>query len=131
MTDHSERRRALRVDANLNLEVKIPLSDGSSEVANLETINISTSGVYFKSDHFIEPMTKLAMELEVRVPSTDGSKEADLASVPCEGLVVRCGPEAPEEGCDEYEIAVFFTHIESGGMANLEKHIAMLLDEAE
>lgn len=131
MTDHSERRRALRVDANLNLEVKIPLSDGSSEVANLETINISTSGVYFKSDHFIEPMTKLAMELEVRVPSTDGSKEADLASVPCEGLVVRCGPEAPEDGCDEYEIAVFFTHIESGGMANLEKHIAMLLDEAE
>jgi len=127
-----------RVDANLNLEVKIPLADGSSELANLETINISTSGVYFKSDHFIEPMTKLAMDLEVRVPSGDGdiSGDADddgpaLASVPCEGLVVRCGPEAPEDGCDEYEIAVFFTHIESAGMANLEKHIAMLLAEAE
>ncbi|MFT5234377.1 MAG: hypothetical protein ACI9UQ_002422 [Candidatus Krumholzibacteriia bacterium] len=131
MTDHSEKRRALRVDANLNLEVKIPLADGSSELATLETINISTSGIYFKSDHFIEPMTKLAMELEVKVPGAAGSSEPDFAAVPCEGIVVRCEPDAHQEDCSEYEIAVFFTHIESDGMTNLEKHIAMLLEEAE
>lgn len=121
-----DRRKARRVDANLNLEVKIPRSDGSLEVASLETINISSSGVYFKSDHFIEPMTKLAMDLEVLVPSGGGAQE--MALVPCEGLVVRTNPEAATPGCEHYEVAVFFTHIESDGMANLERHITMLIE---
>ncbi len=125
----SERRKAQRVDASLNLEVKFPRSDGSTGVASLETINISSSGIYFKSDHFIEPMTKLAMELEVAVPGTAGKH--DLALVPCEGLVVRTNPEADTVGCDNYEVAVFFTHIESDGMANLERHITMLIEEME
>lgn len=125
--NQTERRKARRVDANLNLEVKIPRSDGSLEVASLETINISSSGVYFKSDHFIEPMTKLGMELEVMVPAGEGGKE--VALVPCEGLVVRTNPEAETPGCDRYEIAVFFTHIESDGMANLERHITMLIED--
>ncbi len=130
MADHSERRRADRLDANLNLEVKMSKADGSVETASLETINISTSGVYFKSDHFIEPMTKLAMELEVRVPIDEGSDEV-TAPVPCEGLVVRSNPEGVVEGCTEYEVAVFFTHIEPDGMANLEKHIALLLADLD
>lgn len=130
MADHSERRRADRLDANLNLEVKMSKADGSVETASLETINISTSGVYFKSDHFIEPMTKLAMELEVRVP-VDGGSDEITAPVPCEGLVVRSTPEGVMEGCSEYEIAVFFTHIEAEGMANLEKHIALLLSDLD
>lgn len=125
----SERRKAQRVDANLNLEVKFPRSDGSTGVASLETINISSSGIYFKSDHFIEPMTKLAMELEVAVPGTHGNH--DHALVPCQGLVVRTNPEADTVGCDDYEVAVFFTHIESDGMANLERHITMLIDDIE
>ena len=123
----AERRKAHRVHANLNLEVKFPRSDGSLEMTSLETINISSSGIYFKSDHFIEPMTKLAMELEVGVP-TDSDQVA-TALVPCEGLVVRTSPEAVTVGCDNYEVAVFFTHIESDGMANLERHITMLIDE--
>ena len=130
MADHSERRRADRLDANLNLEVKMSKVDGSVETASLETINISTSGVYFKSDHFIEPMTKLGMDLEVRVPVDGGSGEI-TALVPCEGLVVRSNPEGVVEGCSEYEIAVFFTHIEPDGMANLEKHIALLLTDLD
>ncbi len=129
MVDHNERRRAGRVDASLNLEVKLPMADGSVETSSLETINISTSGVYFKSDHFIEPMTKLAMVLEVSVPAGEGTDGSDVAAVPCEGLVVRTNPEHAVDGCDEYEIAVFFTHIESDGMANLEIHIAMLLED--
>ena len=130
MADHSERRRAERLDANLNLEIKMSKADGSVETANLETINISTSGIYFKSDHFIEPMTKLAMELEVRVP-VDGGTDEITAPVPCEGLVVRCDPEAIVENCEEYQVAVFFTHIEADGMANLEKHIALLLADLD
>lgn len=123
----SERRKAQRVDANLNLEVKFPRSDGSTGTASMETINISSSGIYFKSDHFIEPMTKLAMELEVGIPK--GQDERGTALVPCEGLVVRTSPEVETAGCEDYEVAVFFTHIESDGMANLERHITMLIDD--
>ena len=124
-----ERRKSQRVNANLNLEVKVPRPDGTQSVASLETINISSSGVYFRSDHFIEPMTKLAMDLEVKIPAGDG--EEGTAFVPCEGLVVRSTPEVETAGCENYEIAVFFTHIEPEGMANLERHITMLIEEMD
>ena len=128
MTDNQiDRRKSNRFDANLKLEVKVPRVDGSLDTATLETINISSSGVYFKSGHFIEPMTKLAMVLEVTVPGGDGG-QVNTAPVPCEGLVVRVRPEAETAGIDEYEVAVFFTHIEAEGAVNLEQHINLLID---
>lgn len=130
MTDKNmERRKSDRVNARLKLEVKVPRVDGSDETATLETINISSSGIYFKSDHFIEPMTKLAMVLEVSVPAAAGSDELDMAPVPCEGLVVRIRPETAVDDCSEYEVAVFFTNIDAEGAANLEKHISLLIED--
>jgi hypothetical protein len=130
MTDSQmNRRKANRVNANLKLEINVPRNDGSQDTTTLETINISSSGIYFKSGHFIEPMTKLAMVLEVSVPGDSGSDESGLAPVPCEGLVVRIRPEVDTEGCDEYEVAVFFTHIESEGSDNLERHISLMIDD--
>ena len=131
MAEHSERRRASRVDASLNLQVKVPRADGSVETASLETINISTSGIYFKSDHFVEPMTKLGMEIEVAVPCDDFGDDVETAVIVCEGLVVRTDPEGPVDGCTEYEVAVFFTHIKPEGMTTLEKHIALLIDDKD
>ena len=129
MTDRAqERRTAQRVDASLKLEVRLPRPDGSETIASLETINISSSGIYFKADHFIEPMTKLAMDLELRVPSESSETERELALVSCEGLVVRISPEAETEGCDDYEVAVFFTNIDPAGLETLERHIALLMD---
>lgn len=127
MSDQSwERRRAQRVSASLKLEVKVPGAE--PRPATLQTINISSSGIYFRSDHFIPPMTRLAMEIEVTVPGAAGSAEGS-ALVPCEGLVVRVQPEAETAGCTEYEVAVFFTSITSEGMANLERHIALLISQ--
>jgi PilZ domain-containing protein len=123
-----DRRQSQRVDANLNLEVKLPRPDGSEALASLETINISSSGIYFKSDHFIDPMTKLAMDLEVMVPTEDGESGGNTELVPCEGLVVRVNPEIVTEGCESYEIAVFFTNIQPEGLEILERHIAFLID---
>lgn len=125
-----DRRKSQRVNASLNLEVKLAHPDGTEACTTLETINISSSGVYFRSGHFIEPMTKLAMDLEVSVPQVvDGV--ANFATVPCEGLVVRIKPEADTEGCSDYEIAVFFTNIQPEGVVALEKHIAMLISDED
>ncbi len=117
-----DRRGSRRVDASLNLQVDLP----QGGPATLETINISSSGLYFRSDRFLEPMTKLAMELEVTVPDGDGR-----AMVPCEGLVVRTQPEAETVDCDGYEVAVFFTHISPDARAVLEQHITLLLDPGD
>jgi len=122
-----ERRQAQRVHAHLNLKVKLPLPDGSEQAASLETLNISSSGVYFRSDHFIEPMTKLEMDLDLPVPVKGTAGELEIAQVRCEGLVVRVTPDTPAEGSAPYEIAVFFTNIEPEGLASLEEHIALLL----
>lgn len=121
-----ERRRAQRVNASLNLEVRVP--GAAPRPATLQTINISSSGVYFRSDHFIAPMTRLAMEIEVAVPAA-GATEPETATVPCEGLIVRVTPEVETPGCADYEVAVFFTSITPEGMANLERHIALLITE--
>jgi c-di-GMP-binding flagellar brake protein YcgR len=126
MVDHGERRRSQRVDAKLRMQLYIDQVDGQESAARLETINISTSGVYFRSDHYLAPMTKLAMGLELSVPGAAG-QDADLALVQCQGLVVRTQPEEelPEGG--EYEVAVFFTWIEPDGQSILEEHINMLV----
>jgi len=131
MTDNQmDRRKSDRIDASLKLEVKVPRADGSLGTTTLETINISSSGIYFKSGHFIEPMTKLAMEMEVTVPGASPG-EIVLAPVPCEGLVVRVSPEMADDDCDEYEVAVFFTHIEADGAVNLEQHINLLMSDSD
>ena len=124
----SDRRNTQRVDANLKLEIKLPLADGSEEAASLETVNISSSGIYFRSKHCIEPMTKLEMGLEVRVPSRKKTGQLAVATVRCEGIVVRVTPEngQPEDGL--YEIAVFFTQISPEGLRSLEEHITLLLE---
>jgi hypothetical protein len=122
-----ERRKAQRVEADLKLEVKFPVKDGQLEIANLEALNISSSGVYFRSDHFIEPMTKLAMVFELPQPRADAEQDPAWVTVQCEGIVVRTSPERESPACEQYEVAVFFTGIDSEGLRNLEEHIAAKL----
>lgn len=127
MTERNlDRRGSQRVTASLNLQVALPREDGTVDTARLETLNISSSGVYFRSQRFVEPMTKLAMDLEL--PVAAGQGRVRTARVQCEGIVVRVQPERPVPGCEDYEVAVFFTHIEPDGLRRLEEHIALVLE---
>jgi hypothetical protein len=121
-----ERRKQERVKAGLNLQIRLPRGDGVEE-ASLETLNISSSGIYFRSDHFIEPMTKLQMGIELAVPSQSGESRTELKTVSCEGLVVRAHPQESDSPEGPYEIAVFFTNVDPDGLVALEEHIALLL----
>ncbi len=122
-----ERRKGQRVDASLKLEVAIPRPDGSAQPVTLETLNISSSGVYFKADHFIEPMTKLDMQIELPVALDAEGVPDKYATANCEGIVVRVLPETEGPDVAHYEVAVFFTQIEEEGMRHLSDHINMLL----
>ena len=119
--DRTERRRADRVDAQISLQVHLPLGDGPTDV---ETINVSSAGMYFRSPHYVEPMTKL--ELAFDVPIGD----EDLGAVVCEGIVVRVQPELPDEQTDEYKIGVFFTTIDPQSQGHLEDYVEARLRAA-
>ena len=110
----SERRRAIRLDAQLSLQVVLPLADSPTSV---ETINVSNAGMYFRSPSFVEPMTKLELAFDLPI----GADE--LASVECEGIVVRIQPEVPDPEADGYEVAVFFTTIDEKSHHNLERYL--------
>ncbi|MHB8079854.1 MAG: PilZ domain-containing protein [Candidatus Krumholzibacteriia bacterium] len=125
-----DRRRAQRVDARMKLTVQVPRPDGSLAQASLETLNISSSGLYFQTDHFIEPMTKLDLLLELPVAGATPGAPTHTTAVRCEGIVVRSVPEAPDPSVASYEVAVFFTHFESEALGRLEDHIALLLTDA-
>ncbi len=130
MVNQAERRRSQRVYARLPLKVHLDqqsVADGGTDL--FETINISLTGVYFRSRRYLPPMTKLAVGLELAV---EGAPEgpAEHALVQCEGLVVRIQPEEEQPAGASYEIAVFFTWIEPQGHAILKDHIDLLLGGA-
>ena len=118
---NEERRRARRVDASLslNLHLSLPTGDATGE---LETINVSSTGVYFRSETYIEPMTKLAISFDVQTDD-EGTQEP----VSCEGIVARVLPELPDDSADGYEVAVFFTTIDAESLHHLERYIAVRL----
>ena len=107
-----EKRKAKRVDARL----AITLSGGKEE-AKGETLNVSTNGVYFQSPFFVEPLTKLRLEL--MIPQPDGRE----SSAKCDGIVVRVEPEREDPSVDKYNVAVFFTSIDKGSQKVLTKYI--------
>jgi len=42
-------------------------------------------------------------------------------------MVVRSTPEVEDPACADYEIAVFFTHVDDDSTAALEEHISAVL----
>ncbi|MCK4236614.1 MAG: PilZ domain-containing protein [Candidatus Krumholzibacteria bacterium] len=102
--DFDERRKAQRVEANL----AITLSGGPAEEATGKTLNISTNGVYFQSPRFMEPLTKVQLELMIPDPECQDEGES---SVTIEGIVVRVDPEKKDAAVSSYHVAVFFTFV--------------------
>lgn len=115
-----ERRKGERVDASLNLKLHIAVGEDGTPADDLETLNISSSGVYFRCPRYVEPMTKLGLSLDV--PTEEGP-----APVECEGIVARVKPDVPGDDVDDYEVAVFFTTIDADSLHNLERYVASLL----
>lgn len=111
----TERRRAQRVDANLAIRIT-----GGPDASQGETLNISMNGVYFKSSRFIEPMTKVQLELMIPDPSVE--KGEDI-SITCDGVIVRVEPEREDPSVSIYNTAVFFTYLPEATQKLITKYI--------
>jgi len=103
----SERRQHPRADARLSMRVEGAPADGPAAQIVTESQNISASGVYCTSSHFLAPLSKVS--LTIVLPRRDGAGRQEL--VKCEGIVVRCEP-GPKRGDRHFELACAFTNLD-------------------
>lgn len=105
----SERRRDIRVDARLSMRLEGPPEDGQLAQVVTESQNISASGVYCTSSHFMSPLSKIALTIVLpRVPGSGGRQDL----IKCEGIVVRCSP-TQKRGDRKFELACMFSELDA------------------
>ena len=118
-TRKKERRATARVDARLSMRLKGARADGDLTQIVTESQNISASGVYCLSPHYLAPLSKVNLAIVLpRLPGGRGTKDI----VSCEGIVVRCEASAPRsEG--QYQMACVFTDLDSRRRERVEEFV--------
>lgn len=113
-----ERRANARTDANLSMR----LMGGRAETALpefvTETENVSSSGVYCFSPHYLAPLSKVGLTLVLPDRATDDVSDRLLK---CEAVVVRCQQNPASRAARRYELACSFL--------NMDDEHRQLLDE--
>lgn len=112
-----ERREHPRVSNNI--PIKIRLEDGDIVT---DSGNISRSGVYCKVSKFIEPMTKLKVQLLLPIQKNGKSTSKKIS---CEGVIVRTEPIDNGEQCN---VAIFFNDISQRDAEAIADYIGTYLE---
>ena len=118
-TRKRERRATARVDARLSMRLKGARPDGDLTQVVTESQNISASGVYCLSPHYLAPLSKVNLAIVLpRLPGGRGTKDI----ISCEGIVVRCEASAPRsEG--EHQLACVFTDLDLRRRERIEEFV--------
>jgi c-di-GMP-binding flagellar brake protein YcgR len=118
-TRKKERRATARVDARLSMRLKGTRADGDLTQIVTESQNISASGVYCLSPHYLAPLSKVNLAIVLpRLPGGRGTKDI----VSCEGIVVRCEASAPHRD-GQYEMACVFTDLDARRRERVEEFV--------
>ena len=115
-----ERRKDLRL-AN-NVPLKIFHDDGDIVT---QTANISRSGAYCRVEKFIEPMTKLKINLLLPVKKNGKNSSKRIT---CQGAVVRSEKIFTENA---YNIAIFFNDITQRDSESIADYINNSLEQGK
>lgn len=115
-----ERRRLSRADAALSMRVEGGNADGGLVPIMTESRNISGSGVYCYSPHYMAPLSKVA--LTIVLPAVPGRTPSQRL-LKCEGLVVRCQAGEGVKKDRAYQLACSFVGLESGARDRLEEYV--------
>ncbi len=75
-------REERRIARRFTIDSMIELEFGRESVVHASGINLSSSGILCRSDHYLEPETEVSLVLTV--PSASGPH-----TVSCDGIVVR------------------------------------------
>ena len=113
-----ERRKHPRLQNNVPIKI---ISDEGDIVT--ETANISRSGIYCKVDTFLNPMTKLRIDL--LIPMRKNGKST-TKKISCEGAVVRTEQIPGQE--EAYNVAIFFQDISKRDAAHIADYVDSFLE---
>jgi c-di-GMP-binding flagellar brake protein YcgR len=115
-----ERRRLSRADAALSMRVEGGSTDGGLVPIVTESRNISGSGVYCYSPHYLAPLSKVA--LTIVLPAVSGRTPSQRL-LKCEGLVVRCLAGEGARKDRAYQLACSFVGLEPVTRDRLEEYV--------
>jgi c-di-GMP-binding flagellar brake protein YcgR len=115
-----ERRVSMRVDARLSMRVEGVPDGGASAQIVTESQNISTSGVYCLSSHFLPPLSKV--QLTIVLPKLPGHAHSQEL-IKCEGIVVRCESLVHRKADVQYQLACMFSGLERAKQEILDEFV--------
>lgn len=113
-----ERRNQPRADARLSMRVESSLDDAPPHIVT-ESQNISSSGVYCTSSHYLAPLSKVALTIVLPKAGVRASKEL----IKCDGIVVRCQPTG-KRAERSYELACMFSGLDPEHRRMLDEFVA-------
>jgi hypothetical protein len=116
----AERRKKARTEARLSMRVEGRPTDSSPAQVVTESQNISSSGVYCRSSHFLAPYSKV--DLTIVLPRLPGVR-AGNELLKCEGIVIRCDPAAAKRGDKGFQLACMFSGLETRHREMLEEFV--------
>ncbi|MGH2571200.1 MAG: PilZ domain-containing protein, partial [bacterium] len=111
-----ERRKSPRIPAKLAMQVT---GQDDASVLTTESINLSASGIQFGSRVFLSPLTKVALTLLLPPFGRRLRRERMLR---CEGVIVRCEERIGVRQRTRYEMACYFTDLESDDRELIEQY---------
>ena len=122
-----ERRRSMRADASLSMRLEGQPAEGDLTKIVTESQNISASGVYCTSPHYLAPLSKVALTIILpnRVPRkalNGGPSPRRLLK--CDGIVVRCLPSDGKPRRHGYELACSFVGLDSRHRDVIEEFVS-------
>jgi hypothetical protein len=117
-----ERRASARTDANLSMR----LMGGRAEIALpefvTETENVSSSGVYCFSPHYLAPLSKVGLTLVLPDRASDDLGDRMLK---CEAVVVRCQQNPASARGRRYELACSFLNMDDEHREMLDEFVTL------
>lgn len=116
----TERRETPRAEARLSMRLEGEQDDGGRTQVVTESQNISCSGVYCYSSHFLAPLSKV--DLTIVLPQMPDRKTRQEL-VKCEGIVVRCEATTSRSPVRHYELACMFSNLESEQRERIEAFV--------
>jgi len=115
-----ERRVSMRVDARLSMRVEGQPDGGASAQIVTESQNISSSGVYCFSSHFLPPLSKV--QLTIVLPKLPGRAHSQEL-IKCEGIVVRCESMPHRRADTQYQLACMFSGLDRAKQEILDEFV--------
>jgi c-di-GMP-binding flagellar brake protein YcgR len=116
----AERRQTPRADARLSMRLEGEHENGARAQIVTESQNISCSGVYCYSSHYLAALSKV--DLTIVLPQMPDRKTRQEL-VKCEGIVVRCEATQSRSPVRQFELACMFHNLDAEQRERIEAFV--------